>query len=148
MDWANYQNLLFDKEKNEFPLTESDLPELKKTTVIIAADVVYDHTITFNFMNILYKLLTDLDETPKKTCFISNEKRINFNADELRVSDTAHDFFQQCLDDLDEYVDAERQVRFKVTPINCDLENLPQYIYNYKRNKFLSICKIESFKIN
>ncbi len=121
---------------------------LKKTTVLLAADVVYDHIITFYFMNVLYKLLTEFHETSKKTCYISNEKRINFNADEMSVSDTAHDYFQECLNDLDDYVDEELQVRFKVTRIACDLEDLPQYICSYKRNKFLSIWKIESFKIN
>lgn len=114
----------------------------------LAADVIYDNTITLYFMNTVYKLLADFDgddSITTKCCYISNEKRINFNVSGLAVADTAFDFFRECINDLDGYIDVEKQVGFMVSEVQC--ENLTQFVSNYKRNEYLTIWKVEAVRI-
>ncbi len=144
---ANYNS------HKELNLTADELHDIRSSvSVYLAADVIYDNTITVHFMNALYDLIssfdTDSKNLSKKTCFISNEKRINFSKDEMEPSDSAFRFFQECLSELDKYVDSEKAVVFAVTQLyDADLMAMPQYIKSYRRNKYLSIWKIECSKL-
>lgn len=151
LDWSRHESL-FDLELNEndcYRLDEDDLEKLRnEADVFTAADVVYDDLITIKFMNVVYKLLTVSGAAgPRrpKVCFIANEKRINFSVDSLSAGDTAYDYFQTCLADLNDYEDIEAGYRFKVDRVNC--EQMPQFIKNYQRTKYLFIWRINSIPI-
>ena len=141
MDWSIFN------EDNKNELT-ADLNELQEASIFIAADVIYDNTITLYFMNTLYKLMTNFSsDTSHKTkiCYISNEQRVNFNSENLTATDTAFDFFRDCMNELDSYYDEELKVKFKTCLIEeCSHDILPQHVCNYKRSKHLTIWKIES----
>lgn len=150
MNWEDKSCTSQNSKNIELSLTLEDLREIKSNVrVFLAADVVYDNSLTLHFMNALYTLMTDFDVGPdtldKKICYISNEKRINFSMDEMEPADTAFKFFQECLSDLDKYVDAEKNVMFEVSRVEVD-DLMPQYIHSYRRNKYLTIWKVESFK--
>lgn len=132
-------------EPQFFDFTENDLNIIKNANVFIAADVVYDDLITIKLMNTLYKLLTLGDTKTRKCCFISGEKRINFNINNLDETDCAYNYFKQCLLELDDYFDSLAGVQFKVTQLDCS--QMPQFVLNYERNSFLYIWKLEMIPI-
>ncbi len=145
LDWSEYEELFRAKAtpknvSDEYLLSQTDLELLKDASIFFAADVVYDDMITLKLMNIIYGLMV-YGKKQSKACYIANEKRVNFNTQTLSSTDTAHSFFMECLNDLDEYEDHDTGYRFKIEQLNCD--NLPFYILNYKRNNYLSIWKIE-----
>ena len=143
LDWSMF------KELDAIDFDSADPDALNKISVYLAADVVYDNLITIYFMNCLYSLMTHFgnnnDRNAVKTCFVSNEQRVNFSCELLKSGDTAFSYFRKCLDELDNYIDEEKQVGFRVCQVECD--DLPHYVCNYKRNKYLSIWKIESFRV-
>ena len=144
LDWSMF------KELDVIEFDSGDPDALNKINVYLATDVVYDNLITIYFMNCLYSLMTrfndDNDRGLVKTCYVSNEQRVNFSSELLRAGDTAFSYFRQCLNELDNYIDEEKQVGFRVCQVEC--HHLPHYVCNYKRNKYLSIWKIESFRIS
>jgi predicted nicotinamide N-methyase len=144
LNWSNYETFLLPREvqnsPNAYNLSKFDLDLFEKTDVLLAADVVYDDILTNKLMNTIYRLMT-FGERKRKVCLIANEKRINFNIHSLCVTDTAYDYFVQCLNDLNEYEDIERGYSFKTHLI--DTNHLPKYVCNYKRNDYLSIWQIE-----
>lgn len=124
--------------------------ELKQATLILASDVVYDDTLTINFMNTVYKLLTNVDRESQRVercCLVANERRINFSADRLEAGDTAYDYFIKCLDELNDFVDTDTGYRFKTEQIKIEDSQLIKYIKSYNRNEFLYIWKINSIPI-
>ena len=82
-----------------------------------------------------------------KTCIIANEQRINFNTEFLTVADTAYDYFEKCLDELNEYVDTESGYRFEIEHVEIDNDSFPKYVVNYNRNNYLNIWIIRSFPL-
>jgi predicted nicotinamide N-methyase len=142
IDWSNHESLfnLPTNGNNEFSLNENDIQNIKSATVFIAADVVYDNTITVKLMNIIYGLMVN-GVKQRKVCYLANERRINFSTESYQVADTASDFFIECLKELDQYVDTNAGFKFKTEKIECD--SIKNYITNYKRNKYLYLWKIE-----
>ncbi|RNA24121.1 methyltransferase 22 [Brachionus plicatilis] len=142
LDWSQYENL-FDKLTKTgtiYAFNEFDLDYLKKASVFLAADVIYYQDITLNFFNIVYKLITN-GEKKEKICIIANEKRINFDAVSLSITDVAFDLFLKCMNDLNEYEDEEKGYIFKTFQIPTI--NLNNYL-NYKKSKYLEIWVIKA----
>ena len=133
--WSNFNERLIEN------LNSNYLDFIKDTNVFIAADVVYDDLLTIKLMNTLYKLITYGDRKTTKYCYISGESRINFTLDDLEETDCAYNYFKKSLLELDEYIDTDLNVTFKVTQLDC--ENMPKYVLNYDRNSFLYIWRIE-----
>lgn len=126
----------------------NDFDKLQEASIFLAADVIYDNTITVYFMNTLYKLMTNFSPDTihkKKICYISNEQRVNFNSSNLAATDTAFDFFRDSLNELDDYYDEKLKVKFKTCLLDeSSYDLLPKHVHNYKRSKYLTIWKIES----
>lgn len=148
LDWSEYGEIFKEKvsrqnieeiKTDEYSLSQFDLEQLKDASIFLAADVVYENSLTLKLMNILYVLMVH-GNRQSKTCYIANEKRVNFNNQTYSSTDTAYSFFMECLSDLNDYEDYEKRYRFKVEQIDCN--KLPFYILNYKRNDYLSIWKI------
>lgn len=119
--------------------------ELLNAQVYLAADVVYDDMLTVHLMRTVFYLMTGKSEYEQKTCYIVNEKRINFSAQEMDTLDTAYKYFLDCLNELDGYEEAG--FRFKCEQITgLDDQTVIRYVQDYKRNEFLYIWKIECFK--
>ena len=145
LTWSHDESELYSKEDNhgnEFQVNDADLELIKNATVLIAADVIYDDLITIKLMNTIYKLMScNLDKLPK-CVYIANERRVNFNVEDLSARDTAFDYFKQCLNELDGYTDEEHRFQFNTSQL-IECASMKQFINNYNRNQYLSIWKIE-----
>jgi predicted nicotinamide N-methyase len=120
-------------------------PKFRDATIFIASDVVYDDLITVYFLRILYQLMSSPISSQKrerKVCYIANEKRINFNMDNMAIQDTAYSYFIQSLNELDNYEDEQNECVFKCEQIENCLE-IAKFIKSYKRNEYLYLWKIE-----
>ena len=149
IDWFDHENIFItknaDPNNNKYELSLTDLNCLTEASVLLAADVIYDDKITLALMNTIYKLMTS--SPVAKTCIIANEQRINFNTEFLTVADTAYDYFEKCLDELNEYVDTESGYRFEIEHVEMDNDSFPKYVVNYNRNNYLNIWIIRSFPL-
>lgn len=99
LDWLQ-SDLCTDSEQ-EFSWSEEEVADLyDNTTVIIAADVVYDD----DFTDALFKTLYHLCCTFNHSCdiYISIEKRLNFSLRHMDVCCEAYEHFRHCLQQLQE----------------------------------------------
>lgn len=127
LDWT--QDALNQDCQNLFHWRKSDLELLRKVSVIIAADVVYDNDLTDAFFKTLTRLMKDYNI---RWAFLALEKRINFSLDELDVSSFAHDHFLDCLEILKETEEFDCQ----------QLETSFPKCFDYTRTKELELWQI------
>ncbi|XP_053594877.1 methyltransferase-like protein 22 isoform X2 [Microplitis demolitor] len=108
----------------------SDLMEkILETTIILAADVIYDNEITEGFVDTLSKLL---DSDTKRTAYVALEKRFVFTIADLDSVAPMYEEFMRCI--------ARRNLNWNIENVNIDF---PQY-FQYNRNKQLILMKIYS----
>ncbi|XP_064478592.1 methyltransferase-like protein 22 isoform X2 [Ornithodoros turicata] len=69
--------------------TSADRCNVKKIDVFLAADVVYDNSLTDSFVETLERLVRNSDQV----AYVALEKRINFTLDDLDVVSPAHSYF-------------------------------------------------------
>ncbi|EEB12510.1 conserved hypothetical protein [Pediculus humanus corporis] len=106
--------------------------KVKHTDIIIAADVIYDNTITEAFIKTITKILSS---SPKKTLFIGLEKRYVFTISDLDSVAPCYEHFMSCLKS------AQNEMPFKQWTISEMNIDFPQY-FNYERTKQLIMFKI------
>ncbi|KAK2187114.1 hypothetical protein NP493_179g04006 [Ridgeia piscesae] len=85
------------KKEGAYSWTPSDVEGLTCVQVIIAADVIYDDTLTDAFFNTVKRLM---HHPPPKSLFLSLEKRLNFTLSDLEVACPAYDHFCECMNNL------------------------------------------------
>lgn len=90
LDWMKTD--LVEGSDQLFHWRQEDKLMLSKVKYIIAADVIYEDSLTDAFFKTLQKLMVD---GSAETAFIALEKRINFSLDELAVICPAHDHFME-----------------------------------------------------
>lgn len=97
LDWLQ-RDLCTDSEQ-EFSWSEEEVDDLyDHTTVIIAADVVYDDDFTDAFFRTLYQLCSSFNHNCE--VYISLEKRLNFTLRHMDVCCEAYEHFRLCLQQL------------------------------------------------
>ncbi|XP_033827012.1 methyltransferase-like protein 22 [Periophthalmus magnuspinnatus] len=134
LDWLQ-RDLCTDPEE-EFSWSEEEVADLyDHTTVIIAADVVYDDDLTDAFFRTLYQLCSSL--THSCDVYISIEKRLNFTLRHLEVCCEAYEHFHHCLQQLQ---DLEGPVRFNAQSV---APRFPQSLI-YERMDQLELWKVSA----
>ncbi|KAL5473241.1 hypothetical protein EMCRGX_G027698 [Ephydatia muelleri] len=115
--------------------TDSDYQKLKDVSCIIAADVVYDNSITDAFFQCLVALTTKVAHS---VCIlISLEKRINFTLENMAPASPAYQYFRHCLSR--EYTDSlGRQLIFSARQLGADF---PQS-FEYERVEQLELWEL------
>ncbi|KAK7877411.1 hypothetical protein WMY93_031874 [Mugilogobius chulae] len=94
LDWLQ-QELCTDPEE-EFSWSEDEVADLyDHTTVIIAADVVYDDDLTDAFFRTMYQLCSSFNHSCD--IYISVERRLNFTLRHMEVCCEAYQHFHHCL---------------------------------------------------
>ncbi|CAL4066155.1 unnamed protein product [Meganyctiphanes norvegica] len=126
------------KELDFFNLeTIEDLIEdIHKTTVSIAADVVYHNQLTDGFFNAVLRILS---EPPDKTLYVALEKRFVFTVEDLETCCPMYDYFVSQLNGLWKH----NQDSISWTVEQVDSESFPQY-FAHKRTKHLVLWKIQA----
>ena len=111
--------------------TKEDKSDLRKLSVIIASDVIYDDNLTDAFLETVEKLF---DLNRDVVLYISLEKRINFTLEDLEVVSPAYDYLMTKLEKMTEICEP----RIKVQRISTDFQ---QY-FMYDKVQHLELWKI------
>ncbi|KAK0089996.1 hypothetical protein PV325_004129 [Microctonus aethiopoides] len=104
------------------------IEKLTKTTIILAADVIYDIDITKGFVNTLEKLLGD---DSSRTAYIALEKRYVFTINDL---DSVAPMYEEFLRSI-----VKQNLNWNIKMIDLDF---PQY-FHYDRVKQMILMKIQ-----
>ncbi|XP_019853597.1 PREDICTED: methyltransferase-like protein 22 [Amphimedon queenslandica] len=147
LDWFNCEKDLQDsssslcssgmEEGDRYKWNHSELELLRKTSIILASDVIYDNELTDAFISTLVYLSTVIMESTP-LIIISMEKRINFTLSDLAPSSPCYEYFCSSLAQSYE-ASNEMKITFDVTPLSTDFPQL----FKYERVKELEIWKIK-----
>ncbi|XP_072298448.1 methyltransferase-like protein 22 [Eucyclogobius newberryi] len=134
LDWLHH-DLCTDPEE-EFSWSEDEVADLyHNTTIIIAADVVYDDDLTDAFFRTLYQLCSSFNHTCD--IYISIEKRLNFTLRHMEVCCEAYQRFHHCLQQLQDLQGPHTFSARRVAP------SFPQSIM-YERVEQLELWKVSA----
>ncbi|CAL9703677.1 unnamed protein product [Knipowitschia caucasica] len=113
LDWTE-RDLCTDPEQ-EFSWSEEEVCDLyDHTTLILAADVVYDDDLTDAFFRTVYQLCSGF--THSCDVYISIEKRLNFTLRQMDVCCEAYQHFHHCLQQLQDLQGPHRFSAQKLAP--------------------------------
>lgn len=146
LDWKNSwppQEENTSPSKGRYWWTQSEIEELKKASLLLAADVIYSDDLTDAFFSILKKLMLD---NPEKVLYLAMEKRYNFTLDDLDVVANGYSHFRSYL--ITEQDDAGcKQLDGASRPLfvgeQIDLRYIPCYVRNYNRGDDVELWKIK-----
>ncbi|XP_055825581.1 uncharacterized protein LOC129894089 isoform X3 [Solanum dulcamara] len=129
--------------KGRYSWTQSEIEELKKASLVLAADVIYSDDLTNAFFSILKKLMLD---NPEKVLYLAMEKRYNFTLDDLDVVANGYSHFRSYL--ITEQDDAGcKQLDSASDPFfvgeQIDLKYIPCYVRDYNRGNDVELWKIK-----
>lgn len=134
LDWLQ-RDLCTDPEQ-EFSWSEEEVADLyDHTTLIIAADVVYDDDFTDAFFRTLYQLCSSFNHNCE--IYLSLEKRLNFTLRHMDVCCEAYEHFSHCLQQLQELSGPPVFKAQRVYP------NFPQFVM-YERVEQLELWKVSA----
>ncbi|XP_074034479.1 methyltransferase-like protein 22 [Leptinotarsa decemlineata] len=117
----------------ELDFMSSDIPDeivrhLPNVSLIIAADTVYDDSITRAFMKTIQKLLS---MSRRMSVYIALEKRYVFTLSDCDTAAPCYEFYLECLANM-------KNVKYEEVPLN-----FPKY-FEYDRVKELVLWKLTS----
>ncbi|MCD7450829.1 hypothetical protein HAX54_008572 [Datura stramonium] len=146
LDWKDSwppQEANTSPSKGRYCWTQSEIEELKKASLLLAADVIYSDDLTAAFFSILKKLMSD---NPEKVLYLAMEKRYNFTLDDLDVVANGYSHFRSYL--ITEQDDAEcKQLDSACEPFfvgeQIDLRCIPCYVKEYDRGNDVELWKIK-----
>lgn len=116
----------------DFCWTKKDQDAVKETTVILAADVIYDDFLTDGLIQTILKFF---DEAKTGVVLIlAIEKRLNFTLRELTVTAPAYDHFLRRIEELETV-----GLKLKARQLSKDF---PKYL-QYERVKELELWEIK-----
>ncbi|XP_060205655.1 uncharacterized protein LOC132633335 isoform X1 [Lycium barbarum] len=129
--------------KRRYSCTQSEIEELKKASLLLAADVIYSDDLTDAFFIILKKLMSD---NPDKVLYLALEKRYNFTLDDLDVVANGYSHFRSYMitgeDDAGcKQLDCAPEPFFVGEQI--DLSHIPCYVRDYNRGHDVELWKIK-----
>ncbi|CAH9075763.1 unnamed protein product [Cuscuta europaea] len=123
--------------------TQTEIEELKKASILLAADVIYSDDLTDAFFSILEQLMA---ENPEKVLYLALEKRYNFTLDDLHVVANGYSHFRSYLEGVD---DAESNELVSSPYSRCflgkqiNLKEIPKYVREYDRGDNVEIWVIK-----
>ncbi|XP_055825580.1 uncharacterized protein LOC129894089 isoform X2 [Solanum dulcamara] len=126
--------------KGRYSWTQSEIEELKKASLVLAADVIYSDDLTNAFFSILKKLMLD---NPEKVLYLAMEKRYNFTLDDLDVVANGYSHFRSYLitEQGCKQLDSASDPFFVGEQI--DLKYIPCYVRDYNRGNDVELWKIK-----
>ncbi|XP_076328724.1 uncharacterized protein LOC143234915 [Tachypleus tridentatus] len=131
-DWTKHECEVNLEDPWGWTMQEKD--NLKRVTVILAADVIYDDNLTDAFFETAIRLML---QPPSKVLYITLEKRINFSFDVLDVVCPAYTYFYQYLQNLSLHSGHK----------NWDVQHIstcfPQ-LFQYDRTPQLELWRVEA----
>ncbi|KAJ3188221.1 Methyltransferase-like protein 22 [Gaertneriomyces sp. JEL0708] len=126
--------------EGQFAWSEEDIVNYEKNcTLLVAADVIYDDSITFALVERLYALLRPTVTGKSRTLYLALEKRIQFSLDDRDVVAPARDFFLRTLEAAN--IDRSESLSSQLLAEAIDVDSIPQWL-TYTRTKELELWKL------
>ncbi|KAL3631872.1 hypothetical protein CASFOL_024856 [Castilleja foliolosa] len=114
----------------------SEVEELQRATVLLAADVIYSDDLTDALFGVLEVIMSN--NCPEKVLYLALEKRYNFSIDDLDVVANGYSHFRSYVKNND------GSPGFVGKLIN--LEEIPQFVQEYDRGDDVEIWQITYVK--
>ncbi|KAK4428081.1 Methyltransferase-like protein 22 [Sesamum alatum] len=121
----------------------SEVEELRKASLLLAADVIYSDDLTDAFFRVLEVIMSD---SPEKVLYLALEKRYNFTIDDLDVVANGYSHFRSYIKDDEEEDDLETERSCSFIGRLINLEEIPQYVQEYDRGNDVEIWQIRYAK--
>lgn len=126
--------------QERFSWSSSELEEVQKASMLLAADVIYCDDLTDAFFGILEKLMSQGSE---KVLYLALEKRYNFSLHDLDVVANGYSHFRSYLREEDgECEGLEPSSLPCFTGRRVNVAEIPQYIGEYDRGKDVELWQI------
>ncbi|KAL6559876.1 hypothetical protein OROGR_004993 [Orobanche gracilis] len=128
----------------------SEVEELQRASVLLAADVIYSNDITDAFFNVLEAIMSSSPQKPicvtTEVLYLALEKRYNFTMDDLDVIATGYSHFLSYIGDEEGNgaLETEHSPSFMGKLIGLD--EIPQYVRDYNRGDDVEIWQIRYVK--
>ncbi|CAK9185665.1 unnamed protein product [Ilex paraguariensis] len=120
--------------------TLSEVEELQRASLFVAADVIYSDDLTDALFTKLKKMMS---ESPEKVLFLALEKRYNFSLDDLDVVANGYLRFRSYLRDEGEHGELEYGSLPCFVGKCIDLTQIPQYVREYDRGNDVELWQIK-----
>ncbi|XP_073246498.1 methyltransferase-like protein 22 [Porites lutea] len=117
--------------EGDFCWTKEDQEVLKNVTVVVAADVIYDDSLTDAFIGTFLRLM---EANKQITLLLTIERRLNFTLEELAVTSPAYNYFLSRIKELE-----TKEQRLSTRKLDIDFPNYLQY----ERVKELELWEIK-----
>ncbi|KAI3512619.1 hypothetical protein L1887_19936 [Cichorium endivia] len=124
----------------------SEIKELERASLLLAADVIYSDDLTDALFSTLQRLMS---HGINKVLYLALEKRYNFSLDDLDVVANGYSRFQSYVrDEIDEgeYRELQNGTLCSFVGTQIDLTNIPQYAKNYDRGQDVELWEIRLAK--
>ncbi|XP_074275974.1 uncharacterized protein LOC141599763 isoform X2 [Silene latifolia] len=128
LDWLNPWPPLQLGAQTRYSWTPSEVEEVSRASVLLAADVIYSDELTDAFFSILEKLMC---QDTEKVLYLALEKRYNFTMNDLDVVANGYSHFLS-------YLTANNGFTGKCV----DLSVIPQYVREYERGNDVELWEI------
>ncbi|KMT00797.1 hypothetical protein BVRB_9g220740 isoform C [Beta vulgaris subsp. vulgaris] len=109
--------------------TSSEVEEVDRASLLLAADVIYSDELTDAFFSVLQKMMC---QHPEKVLYLALEKRYNFSLNDLDVVANGYSHFLSFL-----------RVEKGFTGKCIDLSEIPQYVREYERGNDVELWEIK-----
>ncbi|TPX58658.1 hypothetical protein SpCBS45565_g07944 [Spizellomyces sp. 'palustris'] len=121
--------------------TSADVQDfMANCTILLAADIIYEDTVTFALIRRLWTLLSPTTNNQPRILYLALEKRVQFSVDEQEVAAPARDFFLETL----KASNADREeanVPERIVAKMIDIERIPHMLH-YERTKELELWSL------
>ncbi|EEC15474.1 conserved hypothetical protein [Ixodes scapularis] len=129
LDWAHGPPLKGEPPVGPWDWTSQDLDNLSRVRVFLAADVVYDDSLTDHLFDLLCRLATHEDQL----VYLAQERRVNFSLSLLEVASPAHTHLCHWLERL-------RGTGWRVDRLDT---SFPQRLHPYSRDDYLELWRLQ-----
>ncbi|OMO66779.1 Nicotinamide N-methyltransferase-like protein [Corchorus olitorius] len=124
--------------------SSSELEEVQKASLLLAADVIYSDDLTDALFSILERLMS---QGLEKVLYLALEKRYNFSLDDLDVVANGYSHFRSYL-----RADDDEREGLEHRPVPCfsgrriNITEIPQYVGEYDRGEDVELWQIRYIK--
>ncbi|KAL2924563.1 Methyltransferase-like protein 22, partial [Bienertia sinuspersici] len=129
LDWQQPWPPLDLESEARYSWSSSEVEEVDRASVLLAADVIYSDELTDAFFSILQKMMCQHSE---KVLYLALEKRYNFSLNDLDIVANGYSHFLSFLRDEKGF-----------TGKRIDLSEIPQYVTEYERGKDVELWEIK-----
>ncbi|XP_021298673.1 methyltransferase-like protein 22 [Herrania umbratica] len=117
----------------------SELEEVQKASLLLAADVIYSDDLTDALFGILDRLMS---QGSKKVLYLALEKRYNFSLEDLDVVANGYSHFRCYLREDDECEGLENRSLPCFMGRRINVAEIPQYVGEYERGKDVELWQV------